>query len=282
MFATLFIAVVISIISEPLTYSKPDLLLEPATLLKSSSKFHILDTRITSAVAEGRIPDAVAVELTKWSRTMAEGKADAAFWKLALQTAGVTPDKPTLVYGSDLREVCRAWWLLKYAGVKDVRVLNGGYEGFLAAGGIPSKDIPTVKVSAYDWNLDFNRFASKSDLLTAVKDKARQIIDGRSTGEFAGTQTTANKNGHVPGASNLEWSDFLDAKKSRFKSAEDLAKLIAEHKIDLAKPCTAYCQSGGRASVVSFGLELMGAKDVRNYYRSWSEWGNANDTPIEK
>jgi 3-mercaptopyruvate sulfurtransferase SseA len=33
---------------------------------------------------------------------------------------------------------------------------------------------------------------------------------------------------------------------------------------------------------MAFALELMGVKSVRNYYRSWSEWGNAEDTPIEK
>jgi 3-mercaptopyruvate sulfurtransferase SseA len=41
------------------------------------------------------------------------------------------------------------------------------------------------------------------------------------------------------------------------------------------------CQSGGRASVMPFGLELMGTKDVANYYAGWSEWGNADDTPIK-
>ena len=33
--------------------------------------------------------------------------------------------------------------------------------------------------------------------------------------------------------------------------------------------------------MVAFGLELMGAKNVRNYYKSWAEWGNAEDTPVE-
>ena len=282
MFVTLAIALAVSLVSEPISYAKPNLLIEPAALLKEAAKFHILDLRSAGPIAEGRIPDAVAVELSKWSRTMTEGKADAAYWKQALQVVGVTPDKPTVVYGSDMKEVCRGWWLMKYAGVKDVRVLNGGYEGFLAAGGKPSKDAPKVGVPAFDWKLDTERFAAKADVLTSVADKARQIVDGRSTGEFTGTTASAKKKGHVPGANNLEWSEFLDAKASRFKSAEDLAKLIATHKIDLAKPCTAYCQSGGRSSVVSFGLELIGAKDVRNYYRSWAEWGNAEDTPVEK
>jgi len=48
----------------------------------------------------------------------------------------------------------------------------------------------------------------------------------------------------------------------------------------MGETAVTYCQSGGRAAVMAFTLELMGAKDVANYYRSWSEWGNAEDTPI--
>ena len=49
---------------------------------------------------------------------------------------------------------------------------------------------------------------------------------------------------------------------------------------DVSKPAVTHCQSGGRASVLAFTLELMGARDVRNYYKSWAEWGNADDTPV--
>jgi thiosulfate/3-mercaptopyruvate sulfurtransferase len=48
------------------------------------------------------------------------------------------------------------------------------------------------------------------------------------------------------------------------------------------QPAVTYCQSGGRASVVAFTLELMGGKQVKNYYRSWAEWGNAENTPVAK
>ena len=52
--------------------------------------------------------------------------------------------------------------------------------------------------------------------------------------------------------------------------------------VALDKPTATHCQSGGRAAVMAFGLELMGAKEVGNYYSSWSEWGNAEDTPVVK
>jgi len=108
-----------------------------------------------------------------------------------------------------------------------------------------------------------------------------QIIDARSEGEFCGTEKSNNKRaGAIPGAKHLEWIDLLDKNSQRFKSAGEINKLLADAGIDLNEKTTAHCQSGGRASVMAFGLELMGAKDVSNYYRSWSEWGNTSDTPI--
>ena len=87
------------------------------------------------------------------------------------------------------------------------------------------------------------------------------------------------RGGAVPGAKHLEWSDLIDKDTQRFKPAAELRNLFRDAKITLDRPTATYCQSGGRAAVMAFGLELMGAKDVSNYYRSWAEWGNADDTP---
>ena len=81
-------------------------------------------------------------------------------------------------------------------------------------------------------------------------------------------------------ARQLEWIDLLDRETHRFKPAAELRKLFGQAGVALDRPTTTYCQSGGRASVLAFGLELMGARDVSNYYASWREWGNADDTPV--
>ena len=124
-----------------------------------------------------------------------------------------------------------------------------------------------------------DRLATKEQVVGYVKDKDRQIIDARSGKEFCGEDKRAKRGGAIPAAKHLEWSDLLD-KDGRFKSADELAKLFKEHEISVKEPAVTYCQSGGRAAVMAFALELMGAKDVRNYYRSWSEWGNDPDTPV--
>ena len=87
--------------------------------------------------------------------------------------------------------------------------------------------------------------------------------------------------GAIPGAKHLEWDDLIDSETQRFKLADELSRLFREAGIDPTKPVTTHCQSGGRASVMAFALELMGDDQVRNYYRGWSQWGNESDTPIE-
>ena len=94
---------------------------------------------------------------------------------------------------------------------------------------------------------------------------------------FASMTTSA-----IPGAVHLEWRELIDPSTHRFKSPDELGKLFKEKNIDLQKPIVTHCQSGGRAAVMAFALELMGAKDVSNYYKSWAEWGNADNTPIVK
>jgi thiosulfate/3-mercaptopyruvate sulfurtransferase len=161
-------------------------------------------------------------------------------------------------------------------------LLNGGWFAWKAAGGEVTRE--DVKPQPRDVTLTAhpNRLATKDQILKDLQGRPPQIIDARSLEEHCGQAQTAKRNGAIPGAIHLEWKDCLDPKTKKFKNPEDLAKLLRERSIDVDKPAVTYCQSGGRSAVVAFTLELMGGLQVRNYYRSWSEWGNDDDTPIQK
>jgi hypothetical protein len=73
-------------------------------------------------------------------------------------------------------------------------------------------------------------------------------------------------------------SDKMPSTASRIL-AESLG-IVVRWRVNVHKPTATHCQGGGRASVMAFGLELMGATDVSNYYKSFGEWGNADDTPV--
>jgi thiosulfate/3-mercaptopyruvate sulfurtransferase len=267
-------------------YAKPDLLVDPADLAKLTDSPKrpvpavVLDARPQAKYDEGHVPNAVWVDAAAWAKAFAAGQ-DEADWAKRIAALGVVPSDTVVVYDDNLsKDAARNWYILRYWGFNDVRILNGGWKGWLAAGGKPDKAPPAAPKVDIELKPEPERLATKQQLLDQLKSKPPQIVDARSEGEFCGTQETAKRNGAIPGAKHLEWSDTLDKDTGKFKSADELAKLFEKAGIDPSKPSVTYCQSGGRAAVLAFVLELMGGKDVRNYYRSWAEWGNDPDTPV--
>ena len=265
------------------SYPNTDLLVEAADLARpaTASGFHVLDARPRDQYLAGHVPGAVWVDHDAWAKAFDDGQ-DADAWAKRMAALGVDLDTTVVVYDDNrCKDAARIWFVLHYWGVKDVRLLgDGGWRAWADAGKV-SKDEPTVPSRDVKLAPQERRLATKGQVLQLLKGEGSQIIDARSSQEFCGEAVTAKRNGAIPGALHLEWSDVIDAKTQRFKTREELAKLFQDAG-KLNRPAVTHCQSGGRASVMAFTLELMGAKDVRNYYKSWAEWGNAEDTPVVK
>jgi thiosulfate/3-mercaptopyruvate sulfurtransferase len=262
-------------------YPRPNLLIEAEALARNPSGL-ILDLRPRQQYLAGHIPGAVSVNASAWAKAFTPS-ASAAEWGKRLGEVGIETDKTVIVYGgNDVRDATRVWWILRYWGLRDVRILNGGWPAWQAAGGQPSKE--ETKPTSTSPKLVHNNqvLAKKAEIVDLLKNGSPQILDARSTAEYCGDSATAKRNGSIPGATHLEWTECLDPKTKKFKTAPELQQILQEHKIDPMKPAITYCQSGGRASVVAFALELMGGNEVKNYYQSWAEWGNDPDTPIAK
>jgi thiosulfate/3-mercaptopyruvate sulfurtransferase len=264
-------------------YPRGDLLIEPHSLADLAKGFIVLDARDKKQFAEGHVPGAQWVDQAGWAKGFGDG-GDAAGWSKRIGDLGIRTSSQVVVYDDNLaKDAARIWWILRYWGVQDVRLVNGGWKGWSAAKGPVEKQAQPATAVDFKAVAFAERFADKQELLKSLKKGDLQIVDARSESEFCGEAALANKRaGAIPGAKHLEWSDLIERKTHRFKPASELKKLFAEAGIDLDRPTAAHCQSGGRSSVMAFGLELMGAKNVKNYYRSWSEWGNAEDTPVIK
>jgi thiosulfate/3-mercaptopyruvate sulfurtransferase len=263
-------------------YPQPNLVVEPAELGRPevARRFLVLDARDRKKYDQGQIPNARWVDHDAWAKAFADG-TDTAGWSKRLALLGVRPDQRVVVYDDNAtKEAARIWWILRYWGIENVRLLNGGWTAWRSANfPVQTAAPPAPAPTTLNLKPRPDRLATKALLLESLKGNRMQIVDARSEAEHCGTQKLAKRGGAIPGARHLEWVDVIDKDTQRFKSPEELRRLFDKVGIDLSKPTTTYCQSGGRAAVMDFALELMGAKEVRNYYKSWAEWGNAEETP---
>ncbi|MGO8689441.1 MAG: sulfurtransferase [Thermoguttaceae bacterium] len=265
-------------------YARPELLMEPAVLAKAAlgGQFVVLDARARKDFLQSRVPGARWVDAAEWAKAFGAGRETAA-WSGRIGGLGIGRASKVVVYDSgSVKDAARIWWILRYWGVEDARLLNGGWKGWQAAGlGVETGKPQAVAATTFQAVPHASRLAVKKQLLAALGSGSLQIVDARSEGEFCGTDRQTNKHaGAIPGAKHLEWLDLIDRKTRRFKTAEELRPLFRGAGIELQRPTAAHCQSGGRAAVMVFAMELMGAGDVSSYYAGWGEWGNADDTPI--
>jgi thiosulfate/3-mercaptopyruvate sulfurtransferase len=285
--AFVFVAFLLSsgyVMADQPTYPQASLLVEPAEFAKPevAKQFIILDARERAKYDQSHIPNAIWVDLATWSKAFGDGD-DAKGWSQRIAELGIDGKSTVVVYDDSLsKDAARIWWILRYWSLGDVRLLNGGWRRWAKNSMPVQKESPPTPTPSKFVSVPISkRLATKQSVLESLTNPGLQIVDARSEGEFCGTEKMSNKQaGAIPGAKHLEWSDLLDKETQQFKPAEQMRKLFDDAGIVLDHPTATHCQSGGRASVMAFGLELMGVKDVSNYYKSWGEWGNADDTPV--
>jgi thiosulfate/3-mercaptopyruvate sulfurtransferase len=265
-------------------YPKPELLVESSDLAKheTAAQFIVLDARGRKAFDENRLPGARWVDAAKWAKAFGSGK-DANAWSGRIGDLGVNGDSKVVIYDDNYsKDAARIWWILRYWGLADVRLLNGGWQGWKAARlALEAGKAQAPAAKLFRAVPQAKRLAMKEQILNALNNQSLQIVDARGQAEFCGIDRQTNKRaGAIPGAKQLEWIDLIDKPTRRFKTADEIRALFEKAGIELEKPTATHCQSGGRASVMAFVMELMGAAEVSNYYAGWSEWGNVDDTPI--
>lgn len=264
-------------------YARPHLLLEPNELANPevAKAFVILDVRTEKKYKAGRIPGAIPVQHDAWVKAFNNGK-DVEGWAKRLAAHGIRPDSRVVLYDdTGVKDAAQIWFILRFWGV-DARILNGAWNGW-KAGNYPTEsgESKSAGVEVAKFTPRPHILATKEAVLQILKDKKRPLIDARSDAEYTGREKFAQRAGTIPGSVHLEWTELLEGKTQRFKSADELAKLFRDQGIDPARPATAFCQSGRRSSVTLFALELLGNDQSQNYFNSWFEWGNLEDTPIE-
>jgi thiosulfate/3-mercaptopyruvate sulfurtransferase len=239
----------------------------------------LLDARPRADYDKGHLPGAVWVDLKAAEALKPGPDTDRAAWSAWVAPLGLGAETTAYVYDADRqRAAARVWWLLRYAGVERVGLVNGGFPLWAAQGRPVSTETPRVAASDVSVRFRNDRVATRDDVLGVLKSKSARVVDARSAGEYAGTEKRARRAGHVPEACHLEWLTLVD-KDGRFLDEPALRQAVAAAGVRPGEPLVVHCQSGGRASVDAFVFERLGFP-TRNFYAGWSDWGNATDTPV--
>jgi thiosulfate/3-mercaptopyruvate sulfurtransferase len=210
-----------------------------------------------------------------------------------LQKSGVSNDTILVLYG-DFNNwfAAFAFWVFKYYGYKDIRLMNGGRKKWLEEDRPISKEVqqyPKGNFKASQPDNSIRVFLNEVKEALSAKDRV-VMVDVRSPKEFTGEVLAppeyptehAQRGGHIPGAANIPWSQAVN-EDGTFKSVQELKNLYQPKGILPDKEVITYCRIGERSSHTWFVLKyLLGYTNVKNYDGSWTEWGNMIANQIEK
>ncbi len=244
----------------------------------------LVDIRKVEEYREGHIPDSINLTFNAW-RTM-EGNIGCQLPQKdeladTVCSVGAEQDSRVIIIGKTERDVdlvntTRVAWTLRYAGLRNLSILEGGYNKWANE----SRQVTTKPTRRAKSNLKCNWndrvLASRKDVAASCAGKAAAaIIDTRPEGQFTGREScpSVRKKGHIPGAINLPYS-FVFTKEGMFKSKDYLqgvaSKNVGENR---DREIIVVCSNGQFASSWWFVLsEMLGYRDVRIYDGSMEDW----------
>jgi thiosulfate/3-mercaptopyruvate sulfurtransferase len=206
---------------------------------------------------------------------------------------GITADSQVVLYG-DFNNWFAAFvfWVFKYYGHKNVKIMNGGRKKWELEKKPYTTDEPKISSTTYVAQPpDEGLRAYLFDVKRAIDKNDTALVDVRSPKEFTGEITAppeypmehAQRGGHIPGAQNIPWATAVNDADGTFKSVQELQQNYVPKGITPDKDIICYCRIGERSSHSWFVLKyLLGYPQVRNYDGSWTEWGNMIGNPVEK
>ncbi|MFI7367603.1 sulfurtransferase [Streptomyces sp. NPDC050149] len=230
----------------------------------------------------GHLPGAVFVDLeAELSGPAGDGGRhplpDPVEFGAVMRRAGVSRDSPVVVYDGGLSwAAARAWWLLRWTGHRDVRVLDGGLAAWT---GELSKEIPSPAEG------DFVPVPGALPLLdadgAAALARSGLLFDARAAERYRGDVEPLDRvGGHIPGAVSAPTVENAGA-DGRFLPVELLASRFFElGATEDAGEVGVYCGSGISAAHQVLALEIAGFVDAALYAGSWSHWTRDESRPV--
>jgi thiosulfate/3-mercaptopyruvate sulfurtransferase len=281
-------------------YARPELLAEPDWVWANhrNPRVRIIDCGAPSGCGTGLperqtveddfLPRAVYLPVHPFLKDAGSGHVHvmtAEDFAETMRALGVSKDTSVVAYDRfNGAWAARLWWVLRYYGHTDARVLNGGWARWVA------ENRPTARAPAEVARGDWEPRPGNASMLCRIDD-VRAHVDGGGqlvnvlwrdwyTGKV--NPTGWKRVGHIPGSINIPIEEFMAEPHTggKLKAADELRSVLRDAGISPEKPTVIYCAAGVRTSHAHFVMSLLGWTNISGYDASMTEWANRDDTAL--
>ena len=252
----------------------------------AATSLRVVDCDMPDQYADGHIPGAVCPQDHYYKTSLQDRRhvQKPEHFAETMSNMGIGDGTQVVAYDrSGSLYALRLLWTLHYYRNRNVRVLDGGLQSWVAAGLPTSLDVSTYPKGRFSpVEPDESIFADKEAVLAAIDDPDTVILDVRSEEERLGINKRGGlRGGYIPNSRHVEWIEFnTKSDTPHLLSPEDALIKLRELGVTPDKKCITYCQGGIRAAHTFWVLKLAGFSQVRNYDASWREWGDDSSYPI--
>lgn len=280
----------------PGAHPRPELLATPDWLAENLGRpeLRVLDVRWRpdgtgrAVFAEGHVPGATYLD---WRGAFVDADEDGEVILLAppdqaagvLAGAGVGNGSTVVVYDDTASlYAARTWWSLRAYGLDSVRILDGGYQAWVASGRPVGHAVHQPEPTTFVPRTQTKVRITTADVQALLGSPDAVILDARAPAEYRGLEGNARRLGHIPGATSVPVTLTTEPGTGRFVDGDSLRSMLARAGISRARRTICYDGSGIAAAKLAFVLGLMGYEDVAVYDGGWAEWGSRLDLPVDR
>ncbi len=239
-----------------------------------------------NAFLDGHIPGARFVDhqidLSDQESELRYTLLEPANLEVALRGLGINNESSVVIYSTThLMWATRLWWILRACGLTDVRVLDGGFDAWQAAGQ------PTTPGEEPAWphgdlTIDFDpeRWADVKEVEASVGSDSVCTVNALTADIHAGSSPISyGRPGHISGSVNVPFDSL--SKGSKLLPWDQIRALFTQQDAFMRERVVTYCGGGIAATLAAFALQQLGHPNVAVYDGSLSEWSRDPDRPME-
>ena len=263
------------------------------------------DGRGAKLYEQGRIPGAVYLD---WSTDLVDTENPIAFmlagpeqFARVMEDRGIGNDSVVVAYADRMGSgPFRLWWACRVYGHDNVRVLDGGFDKWVAEARPVSTDPVARRRVRWTPRRSTGLIATADEVAAATGREGTVVLDSRPPEQFRGdfvwfeagevpagpdgiaqTPRGACRAGHVPGAVNVPYLS-LYREDLTMKTPDELRSVLSGAGVDRFSKAITYCGCGISASALLFAVAVAGVDHAALYDASWEEWGRDPTRPVAR